>query len=606
MKKMLSLLLVGLMAVSMTGCGKSSSNEDRTLIIGSEKFSQAFLNSEALGNSAYDKNVRDMIYGYETYAVNSNGEFQLNETAIKKVDTKEEKVGDVTNKTYTFTLNDGLKFSDGSEVTADDYLFHIMIAASPEFKENGDSTGEYLYGYADYHNGKSKNFKGLKKIDDKTFSLTIDGTLLPYFWETSFVAVRPDSMKTLAGKDAKLESSDDGVSFVGDMGAAVTKWTTDEMKNPSVSSGPYKFVSYENGQVKLEINENFAGDPRGDKPSIKNIVLKEINSSTDMDTLIKGEIDILNDAIEGDKIQKGLEEKKLQSVNFDRNGYGTFAYKCNFGPTKEAEVRRALNFIIDKDELVKNVTGGYGTTLNSEYYTAQWVYTKAKSDLEKSLKYNYAFSLDKANEQLDQSSYRFEKDGKTPFDAEKAAKGEKDYYRYNSKGEILQINHLGTENNAVTDNLELMLTQNAPKVGIKFTLTRTDFDGLMQNYYFDTQLKESEKIYHTFNLGSNYSDAPDPYYASFSSDYVNTTANAYRIADKKLDALMQDLRHTVATDRDGFLKKWIAYEQYYNELLPMAPLYANTYYCFADKDLEGFAPNSFQSIYQTISALSWK
>ena len=69
---------------------------------------------------------------------------------------------------------------------------------------------------------------------------------------------------------------------------------------------------------------------------------------------------------------------------------------------------------------------------------------------------------------------------------------------------------------------------------------------------------------------------------------------------------MQDLRHTVATDRDGFLKKWIAYEQYYNELLPMAPLYANTYYCFADKDLEGFAPNSFQSIYQTISALSWK
>lgn len=37
MKKMLSLLLVGLMAVSMTGCGKSSSNEDRTLIIGSEK-----------------------------------------------------------------------------------------------------------------------------------------------------------------------------------------------------------------------------------------------------------------------------------------------------------------------------------------------------------------------------------------------------------------------------------------------------------------------------------------------------------------------------------------------------------------------------------------
>lgn len=604
MKKLLSLLVVGLMAVSMTACGdKSSSNEDRTLIIGSEKFSQAFLNSEALGNSAYDKNIRDMIYGYETYAVDSNGEFQLNETAINKVDITEEKVGDVTNKTYTFTLNDGLKFSDGSEVTADDYLFHIMIAASPEFAENGDPTGEHLYGYKDYHEGKSASFKGLKKIDDKTFSLTIDGSLLPYFWETSLVSIRPDSMKTIAGENDKIVSTDDGVSFDGDMAAAVTKWTTDENKNPSISSGPYKFVSYENGQVKLTINENFAGDPRGEKPSIKNIVVKEINASTDMDTLIKGEIDILNESIEGDKIEKGMADDSLQSVNYDRNGYGTFAFKCNFGPTQEAEVRRALNFIVDKDELVKNVTGGYGSTLNSEYSTAQWMYTKTKADLESSLKYIYAFSLDKANAELDKSSYRFEKDGTTPFDASKASS---DYLRYNSKGEVLQINHLGTENNAVTDNLELMLTQNAPKVGIKFTLTRTDFDGLMQNYYFDTQLKESEKIYHTFNLGSNYSDAPDPYYASFSSDYAETTANAYRIADPKLDELIQALRHIDSKDRDGFIEKWMAYEQYYNEILPMAPLYANTYYSFADADLEGFVPNSFQSVFQTISSLSWK
>lgn len=599
MKKMLTLLVAGLMTVSMAACG-GSSNEDRALIIGSEKFSQAFLNSEALGNSSYDKNIRDMIYGYETFAVDSTGEFKLNETAIKKLDTKENEDG---SKTFTFTMNDKLLFSDGSELTADDYLFHVMIAASPEFADNGDSTGEYYAGYKTYHDGSSKAFSGLNRIDDKTFSVTVDKSILPYFWENALVSIRPDSMKTIAGKDAKLEQTEEGLVFKGDMAKAVETWTGKENKTPSVSSGPYKFVSYKNGQVKLSINDKFAGDPRGNKPSIKEIIVKEINMATDMDTFLNKEVDILNDVIEGDKIDKGLKDDKSQSVNFERNGYGTFAFKCNFGPTKEVEVRRALNFIVDKDELVKTVTGGYGVTLNSEYSTAQWVYAKTKDDLEASLKYIYAYSLDKANAELDASSYRFEADGVTPFDAKKASA---DYLRYNANKEVLQINHMGTENNSVTDNLELLLTQNAPKVGIKFTLTRTDFDGLMKNYYFDTDLKEEEKIYHTFNLGSNYSDAPDPYYASFSSDYVDTTANAYRIADPKLDELIQDLRHTEPTNRDGFEKKWLAYEVYYNELLPMAPLYANTYYNFATKDLKGFEPNSFQSVYQTISALSWK
>ncbi|MGX8850301.1 ABC transporter substrate-binding protein [Amedibacillus sp. YH-ame10] len=599
MKKMLTLLVAGLMTVSMTACG-GSSNEDRALIIGSDKFSQAFLNSEALGNSSYDKNIRDMIYGYETFAVDSTGEFKLNETAIKKLDSK---ANDDGSKTFTFTINDKLLFSDGSELTADDYLFHVMIAASPEFADNGDPTGEYYAGYKTYHDGSSKAFSGLNKIDDKTFSVTVDKSILPYFWENSLVVIRPDSMKTIAGKDAKLEQTEEGLVFHGDMAKAVETWVGKENKTPSVSSGPYKFVSYKNGQVKLTINDKFAGDPRGNKPTIKEVIVKEINMDTDMDTFLNKEIDVLNDVIEGDKIDKGLKDDKSQSANYDRNGYGTFAFKCNFGPTKEVEVRRALNFIVDKDELVKTVTGGYGVTLNSEYSTAQWVYAKTKDDLESSLKYIYAYSLDKANAELDASSYRFEADGVTPFDANKASA---DYLRYNANKEVLQINHMGTENNSVTDNLELLLTQNAPKVGIKFTLTRTDFDGLMKNYYFDTELKEEEKIYHTFNLGSNYSDAPDPYYASFSSDYVNSTANAYRIADPKMDELIQDLRHTEPTDRDGFEKKWLAYEVYYNELLPMAPLYANTYYNFASKDLKGFEPNSFQTVYQTISALSWK
>lgn len=611
MKKMLTLLVAGLMAVSMTACGGSKDNADRELIVSTTGMNQMFMNSDALGNNAYDKNIRDVIYGYETYALDSTGEFQLNKTAIKDVQTSEadrtnEAGKAVKDKTYTFTLNDGLVFSDGSALTAKDYVFHLLLATSDELvaAEGGTAEGEFILGYKAYHEGTADRLAGVKYIDDKTFSITIDGTNLPYFWEYSLVAVRPDSMKVIAGKDADIDSNDQGAMLSTSMGDAIQNWTTTENKTPSVTAGPYKFVSYENKQVKLEINDKFLGDPEGNKPSIKKVVVKEVSATTDMDSFLKGETDILSDQIEGDKIDKAKKAKDdVQYTHYSRNGSGTMPFHCDFGPTKEAEVRRAINFLLDKDEIVKNICGGYGSTINSDYSIAQWMWTKAKDELESKFKYNYAFSVDNANAELDKSSYRFEKDGVTPFDSSKASK---DYLRYNAKGEMLQINHLGSEDNTITDNIEILLLDACPKAGINFTLTRSDFPGLLDNYYYGAKKADSERIYHTFNMGSDYSDAPDPYLASYASEYAGTTANAYNIRDEKLDALMQDLRHTDKDDREGFLAKWEAYEIYYNELLPMAPTYANDRHSFATTDLDGFNVNSFQSWAQTICQLSWK
>ena len=613
MKKMLTLLVAGLMAVSMTACGGSSSNEDRELIVATTGFNQMFMNSDALGNNSYDKNIRDLIYGYETYAVDANGEFQLNKTAIKDVQTTEskrtnEEGKEVNDKTYTFTLNDGLVFNDGSAVTSDDYIFHLLAVASPQLieAEGSSSEGAFLLGHTAYNEGTSERFAGVKKIDEKSFSLTIDGSELPYFWEYSLVAVRPDSMKAIAGADATIDSNDDGAMIKGDMTGIITNWTTTENKTPTVTAGPYKFVSYENKQVKLELNDKFAGDPFGNKPTIKSIVVKEVSTTTDMDSFLNGEVDVLTDQIEGDKIDKAKAAgDKVQYTNYSRNGYGTLPFHCDFGATKEAAVRRAINFLLDKEQIVSTICGGYGSTINSDYSIAQWMWTKSKDELESKFKYNYAFSIDNANKQLDESSYRFESDGVTPFDANKIAT-EKDYYRYNSEGTILQINHLGSEKNTITDQIENLLLDSCPKAGIKFTLQRTDFSGLLDNYYYGAKKADNERTFNTFNMGSDFSDAPDPYLSSFASEYAGTTANAYNIRDEKLDTLMQDLRHTDKDDRDGFLEKWEAYEIYFNELLPMAPTYANDRHSFATSDIDGFAVSSFQSWAQTICQMSWK
>ena len=77
-------------------------------------------------------------------------------------------------RTYTVKIKDGLKFSDGSDINADDYLLTYMLRCNEmvtdlEASNLTDSTVQYVKGYDAYLNGESDTFEGLHLIDDKTF-----------------------------------------------------------------------------------------------------------------------------------------------------------------------------------------------------------------------------------------------------------------------------------------------------------------------------------------------------------------------------------------------------------------------------------------------------
>jgi peptide/nickel transport system substrate-binding protein len=103
-----------------------------TVIIGTPAFSGNLIGG--FGNSAYDVIVRNMIWGYSTYTTTMGGEIVLDTRVVKKVTTSLDNAG---NKTYTFELNTNLKWSDGTAITADDYVFAILFAASPEWRAAG-------------------------------------------------------------------------------------------------------------------------------------------------------------------------------------------------------------------------------------------------------------------------------------------------------------------------------------------------------------------------------------------------------------------------------------------------------------------------------------
>lgn len=162
-------------------------------------------------NSSYDKMVRDLIYDYGTYATDEGGQFVLNKTVVKEEVVTENEDG---SKTYTFTINDGLKYNTGEPITAKDYVFDALFAASPEWLRAGatmaSTSYQYLVGQKAYYSG-ADSFPGIKLVDDMTFEMTIDAAQLPYFYEALMISASPSPMFRFA---PGVDIGEDGSSLV--------------------------------------------------------------------------------------------------------------------------------------------------------------------------------------------------------------------------------------------------------------------------------------------------------------------------------------------------------------------------------------------------------
>lgn len=597
MKRIVTKLLVMCFLITLSAC--TQEGHQNVLVVGSEQFSGYFLPSEGFTNTMSDETIRTLIHDGSTIALNEQGELIVNKTTVKDIKRSVNEQGDVT---YTIELAE-LLWSDGTAIDADDYLFAFLLAASDEFASAGaiDATGEGLLGYYAYFQGESKAFKGIKKISDRSFSLTIDHEELPYFWELMYLSVNPYPMHVLVSDGEAIKSNEEGTYFDGDMEEAVNRFTTEYNQTQSPSCGPYTLAAYESGQVRLLRNESYAGDVNGNQPKIEEIIVKEVNSDTAMDALINHEIDLLEPVMEKAAIDKGIAAVKqgtLQQVEYSRNGYGILSFKTDQAPTDEVEVRRAVAYLIDRNQLLKDILGAYGEVIDSDYVSSQWMVKEAGKP---TLSYTYTLSIANANKELDHSSYRFEADGTTPFDATKASR---DYIRYNAQKEPLELRHLAIDGTHITSLLEAQLMEHCAKVGILYEMERSDEAGLQEAYYY-AQEQGLTQPYQLFTLGSEYASIPDPYYASIACEYAGTSANPSNFCDPHMDELMNAMRHTQEENKEEFLTAWKAYVQYYNEVIPQLPLYTSTYSGFADSNLKGYQPTTYHTWADQVSQLAW-
>jgi len=625
-KSALTLVIALTTVLVLVACG--TEDREQTLIVGSPEISGNFM--AGFGNSAYDVWVRDLVFGYGTYAVTPNGEIVLNETVVKDLTvTENSTTGD---KTYTYVLEEDLLWSDGEKVTAEDYVFGILWSASINWVSAGASStsGDSLVGYRDYRTIPNPNFDdtepvhatnnplrvnrttsvgtkfaGVRLLGEYSFSVTIDGEKLPYFYETSYASFGPMPMHVLAPEDATIVSDAAGstVSATGFSLMADAAKIGGFRYAPVISSGPYKFVSFINQVVTLERNENFKGNFQGKTPTIETIIIRRVNQLLDVDLVISGEIDLVTGVIQGDKIQAAQNAASASTNYYSRNGYGLLAMQAHFGPTQDYRVRQAIAYLTDRQYVTDQVLDGYGSIVYSEYGLAQWMYVQSEDWVDQNIN-KYAFSITQANTVLDTTEWKFESDGVTPFDASKAVTAGT-YLRHNAAGEELLIAHLGTEDNPITDSLEAKFVENMPLAGIKYTIARGNFDFLLDHYYYAYELDEEEKEYHIFNLASNFAVAYDPYY-SWHSDWLGTWQNGHQLEDsianpaaplgtgeKTIDQLTEELRTVTPGDTATYLQLWRQYQLRWNKLIPNVPLYSNQYYDVFDTRLKGVETTPF-------------
>ncbi len=241
-------------------------------------------------------------------------------------------------KTWTFKLRPGVKFSDGSPLTAADVVFTFdRVGKVPN---SPSSFKVYL-----------QKVEKVEAIDPLTVRITTSepSPLLPI----NMVGLPIMSAKAAAGP------------------AAEGKTTTElNAGNGLVGTGPYKFVSWKRGsEVVFERNPHYWGP----KPAWDKVTYRPIsNPAARVAALLAGDVDLVEDPPTDDleRLKKdprlnvvAKASNRIIYVALDQNGEQTPGIQGSNGknPFLDKRVREAMSLAVDRQALVDRIMGGIAT-----------------------------------------------------------------------------------------------------------------------------------------------------------------------------------------------------------------------------------------------------
>jgi peptide/nickel transport system substrate-binding protein len=222
------------------------------------------------------------------------------------------------NKIYTFKIRKDVKFQDGSPLTASDVKFSIE-----------------RYGQKDSVNGKDVQtyVESVEKPDDYTVVVTLKKPFPFILNSLSSVRILPEKYIEEKGEEY--------------------------FNTHPIGSGVYKIAD-----IKQDISVTLEAVPGHwrDNPEYKTVIVQNIpDASTQLAMLKSGQADIVGvnyDSIAEVEGTKGLRIKNLEKTTMTTL-FVQGAWKDTGEASQNLKVRRALDYAVNRDEIVKSFFNGY-------------------------------------------------------------------------------------------------------------------------------------------------------------------------------------------------------------------------------------------------------
>ena len=248
--------------------------------------------------------------------------------------------------TWTFTMRDGLKWSDGSELNAKDFEYSFKRMADPATAAPyAETCLGMIDGFEAAQAGDTDALNVKASDDGKTLTIVLSYPCSYFDKMAAFAAMSPVQQATVeANGDSWCTSAD---TFVSNGPYMITDWTPSERivlsKNPNYVGGwdSSKIVSDTITLLLLEDSSaSFAAYNSGEAVLIKDVPTDEIPSLTKAED-------------GGDFYVDTILGTYYVSLNLQRDAF------------KDAKVRKALSLAIDRDYVANTIMQGTYTTADS-------------------------------------------------------------------------------------------------------------------------------------------------------------------------------------------------------------------------------------------------
>lgn len=223
------------------------------------------------------------------------------------------------NKVYTFTLADGVTFSDGSEFTAEDAKFSL----------------------------------------DRVQTDWLPAVKASMEVVTSTEVVSPTELRVTLAQPSNSWL----YAMTTRVGAMFSTDGVADLANSPVGTGPYLFDTWTRGDsIVLTRNDDYWGEA----PAVQQVTFRYFKDATAMNSaMLTGGIDIVSTMQSPDTLAQFEGDPSFQIVQGATNGEVMMTFNNGKAPLDDVRVRQAINYALDKQGLLDAAWAGYGTVIGS-------------------------------------------------------------------------------------------------------------------------------------------------------------------------------------------------------------------------------------------------